>query len=311
MSFASAGLPGIVVLVEGQPEWRLDLADCLTIGRSSDNSLALSDPKVSRRHAEIRMIATGRYRLSDLGSGNGTWLNGQRLMVPRDLQNGDVIQIGATRLRFEAAMPLAETEDTEKSGTATQMAKESVIVLVADIRNYTSMTEVLPPEGFSRFIKDWFRESMSIIQSRGGIVDKFIGDAVMCFWRIPMPENPAPEVKMALETTAALMQAAERFSQRLSDMFPGHTFRIGAGISMGNALLGNVGTPENQSITILGDSVNVAFRLESLTRQFQVAAIASSNLVPWAGQEFKFESLGDTEVKGRSKPVSIFALIAD
>jgi adenylate cyclase len=271
----------------------------------------LSDPNVSRRHAEVRLIAPGRYRLSDLGSANGTWLNGRRLAVPKDLMNDDVIQIGMANLRFETAEKAIVTESKDNTRTATRMANGCFVVLVTDIRNYTSMSEVLPAEKFSAFIKAWFRESTRIIESQGGIIDKFIGDAVLCFWRVDVIENPAHEIKMALETVRALMAAAKQFSVQLSALFPGHTFRIGAGINMGIATMGNVGNAENQSITILGDSVNVAFRLEALTKQMHVDVIAGANVVRWAGGEYKFFSLGETEVKGRGKPVSIHWMLLE
>ena len=299
----------IIVQFNNEPERCVEAGDCVSIGRSPENSLVLSDSKVSRQHAEVRMIEPGRYRLSDLGSANGTWLNGRRLTVPRDLQNCDIIQIGTTNLRFEVQVDSPATENDVAAGTATHMASEFVIILVTDVRNFTSMTEALPAEEFSRFMRQWFRESTRIIELQGGIIDKFIGDAVMCFWRVSNAENPSREVKMALDTAGDLMRAAEGFSQRLSALFPGYEFRIGAGISMGNAMMGNVGTAENQSITIVGDSVNIAFRLEALTKQKRVNVIVSANMVPWAGAEYRFQSLGDTEVKGRSKPVCIFALV--
>ncbi len=302
--------PRIVFQFEDKPDQHIELGECLTVGRSPDNSLVLPGSKVSRKHAEVRLVAPGRYRISDLGSANGTWLNGRRLAVPRELQNGDVIQIGTTNLRFEAAPAPAAAEVAGTSGTATQMANECVVVLVCDIRNYTSMTEVLPAEKFSRFVREWVRETARISESHGGIIDKFIGDAVLCFWRVAGIENPAAEVNKALSTAHDLVSTSEQFSQKLSALFAGREFRIGIGISMGNAMMGNVGTAENQSITIVGDSVNIAFRLEALTKQKQVRAIVSGNLVQWAGKEFTFHDLGEAEVKGRSKPVSIFELIS-
>ena len=304
-------MPKIVVQIKDEPELHRELGECLSIGRSPDNGLALADSKVSRRHAEVRLVAPGRYRVSDLGSANGTWLNGRKLAVPRDLQNGDVIQIGSASLRFEMESAPIDDAPAGSEGTATQMAKECVVVLVTDVRNYTSMTESLPVDEFSRFIRDWFRECTRIIEGLGGIVDKFIGDAILCFWRVAEETNPADEINRALAAAFALMRASEQNSGRLSAIFPGHEFRIGIGLSMGNAVLGNVGTADNQSITIVGDSVNIAFRLEALTKQHGMDIIASSNLAPWARAEYKIKPLGDAEVKGRAKPVSICALIRD
>ena len=78
---------------------------------------------------------------------------------------------------------------------------------------------------------------------------------------------------------------------------------------MGNALVGNVGTPGQQSITIVGDSVNIAFRLESLTKEKQTAVIVMRNLTEQASADYRFQDLGRAEVKGRKKPVEIAALL--
>jgi len=73
-----------------------------------------------------------------------------------------------------------------------------VITLVSDIRKYTSMSETLPGEKFSRFVKDWFRECCRLVQLHGGAVDKCIGDAIMCYWQVPDRDNPAKEAGSSL-----------------------------------------------------------------------------------------------------------------
>jgi adenylate cyclase len=299
----------IVVSRAGEPEWSLEIGELLAIGRSPSNGLVLDDSRVSRRHAEIRLVENGRYRLTDLGSANGTWVNNRRISVPQDLQNGDLIQVGTSVLRFEAAEPAADSSDSHASRTSTQLVNRWVVVLVTDIRGYTSMSEELPPGEFSRFVKDWFRECTALIESRGGTVDKFIGDAVLSYWPVPERADPAPEVNAALGAAQSLVAAAGHFSERLSARFAGRRFGIGVGISMGNALVGNVGAAGQQSITIVGDSVNVAFRLESLTKEKQSAVLVTRNLIEWASGDCRFRDLGPAEIKGRKKPVDIAALL--
>jgi len=211
-------------------------------------------------------------------------------------------------VHFEREGRPIEPEEPCESGTATYLTRGHVVVLATDIRNYTSMTEMLPPEQFSRFIKDWFRESTHIIESHRGVIDKFIGDAVLCYWRTTSVDNPANEVKMALRAAAALLNASQEFSRQFSSVFQDYEFRTGIGISMGIALIGNVGTAEDRSITIVGDCVNVAFRLEALTRQKRVDLLVSADLIPWAGSEFRFRVLGKAQIKGRKEPVNICTL---
>ncbi len=300
----------LLVQQEQQPDLTVEIGEVLTIGRSQSNQLMLEDQKVSRRHAEIRLMAPGRYRLADMGSANGTWLNDRRLTAPCDLQNGDLIQIGASCLRFESSATGVK-EVTCTAGTASQLLNRYVILLVADIRNYTRMSEALPRERFSRFVKDWFKECGRLIEAQGGAIDKFIGDAVMCYWLVSDQENPAGEIRSALTVARELVGAAATYSGRLSGTFPGHAFAIGVGLSMGNAILGNVGTGANQSITLVGDSVNIAFRLEALTKEKKAAVIVTTNIAGCAPAGFAFVDLGQAEVKGRKKAVAISSLVLD
>ena len=298
----------LVVQREQHQDRTVEIDDALTIGRSPSNQLMLEDTKVSRRHAEIRLVAPGRYRLTDLGSANGTWINRRRLTSPCDLQNGDLIQIGASSLRFETTATAPEALSCS-AGTAPELQDRYVVTLVADIQKYTTMSETLPGEKFSLFVKDWFKECSGLVESHGGAVDKFIGDAIMCYWLVLDRDNPAMEAGSALAVARELIGAAETFSGRLSGIFPGHAFAIGVGISMGSAIVGNVGTGANQSITLVGDSVNIAFRLEALTRQKNSAVIVTGNIAECAPAGYAFVDLGQAEVKGRKKPVAISALV--
>ena len=243
-----------------------------------------------------------------MGSANGTWLNGRRLTVPKDLEDGDQIRIGRVHLRFEAASIAAQYDGSMSPSTTYMMRTEHVIVLVADIRHYTGMSEVLPNSEFSQFVSEWFGQASDIIQTHGGTVDKFIGDAVMAFWIAASKSDPSNEVNQALETARELIARAGVFSNRLSAQFPEHTFRIGIGLSIGDAIQGNVGTGENQSFTVVGDSVNVAFRLEALTKEKKTPVIASRGIMEFAANAYQFDDLGQATVKGRKEPVSVWAL---
>jgi len=297
----------LVVTTLDQPENTLTLGDILTIGRAPNNQLVLEDKRASRNHAEIRRIA-GRYRLSDLGSSNGTWIKGRRLTAPRDLEDGDEILIGAVQLRFVAPGEKSSGNAAAETGTVLSMRNESVVVLVADIRNFTTMSESLPGGEFSRLISAWFREATDIIEANSGTIDKFIGDAVMAFWLIQEQMAPHREVDASLETARALLARADGFADQISSQFPGNTFRIGIGLNMGSAMMGNVGTSKNQSFTILGDSVNVAFRLEALSKEKGCPVIMGRNMLAFASPSYRFRDLGQVEVKGRVEPVPICGL---
>jgi adenylate cyclase len=210
----------LIVTLEGKPESVVELMDRLTIGRSTNNQLVVDDQKASRSHAEIRHLGGGRYRISDVGSANGTWINGRRLTVPKELEDGDQIMIGSVNIKFVAPSITRTQEVTMSTGTALFMRNELVVVLVADIRNYTGMSEALPNREFSRLISEWFRESSDIIEQNGGIIDKFIGDAVMAYWVASSKTEPGKEVNASLHTARALSNAPTCFQRACRVSFP-------------------------------------------------------------------------------------------
>lgn len=306
----------LIVTIPGEPDTELELADRLTIGRSTSNNLCLPDQNASRRHAEIRSTGKNRHRVFDVGSSNGTWVNGRRLTVPKDLDEGDQVVIGNIIMRYVAGTGEEAVEEEEDDtlgpgmfATAVAMRNEQVIILVSDIRNYTGMSEKLPAQNFSNLVSEWFRESTAMIEKHGGVIDKFIGDAVMSYWNIKNSTNPSKEANSALDTATEMIAVAETFSRRLEAEFEGHTFRVGIGINMGDAIFGNVGTSSNQSFTIVGDCVNVAFRLETVSKEKKQPVIVSRNVCDIAESRFSFLDLGAAEVKGRKEPVPIMALV--
>ncbi len=296
---------------EGKGKYYVELGELRTIGRSKKNHIVLDDPKASRRHAEIRKVGMGRYQLTDLGSINGTWLNGRVLKTPKDLADGDVIIIGQARLSFIAASELSGDESTTTTDTMTLLRSELVVVLVSDIRGYTHMIESLPKEDLSSHIKDWFSVCIEIIRSNDGNLDKFIGDAVLAYWVVGKELDPGREINQALKASRSLVRSARDFSTRFSENFPGYIFRIGVGLSMGEALHLNVGAARQQSFTIVGDCVNLAFRIESQTKKKQAAIILIRSMTEYADNENKFFDLGKVKVEGRREPVTICGLSVD
>ncbi len=302
----------LVVRKEGEPDITIAIGDGLTIGRSPANDLVVDDHVASRRHAEIRCLGEGRYTLIDAGSANGTWLNAQRLTSLRELAHGDVIEIGNVTLRFVSPgierKPAVSKAVDMTAGTALSLRRQTAVILVSDIRNYTRMSEVLPAHDFSLLIADWFKEGSDLIERCGGTIDKFIGDAVLAYWLVRETTHPAGEVDDALRAAQGLIQRAEEFARRLSDRFPGHTFQIGVGINMGEVLVGNVGGGEHQSFTIVGDNVNITFGLEALTKAKGSRVIVSRSVSENASGAFELSDLGLAEIKGRAEPVSIWSL---
>ncbi|MEL6246462.1 MAG: adenylate/guanylate cyclase domain-containing protein [Cyanobacteria bacterium J06648_16] len=297
----------------GQRHLSLIGSNCWTIGRSDDNNFVLPDRWISRNHAMLQCMETGEFYLIDLGSRNGSFVNGRRVSVPVTLHNGDLLTFGQTELRFYC--PSSEPTSHSLSGgdshdftaTATLHVRRLISVMVVDIRDYTVMTRQLDEKILSEVIGTWFRHAGEIIGEYGSWVDKYIGDAVMAVWIHGTQEVQAEEM---LQITRAI-SALHRMTSQLHEKFPlPFPLRVGAGVNTGYAMVGNTGTGDRPDYTALGDTVNAAFRFETSTKQLGLdVAIGETtyqylNKVGASEQTFKRYSVA---VKGYDNPLDTHA----
>lgn len=303
----------VTLQIEGQEERVIPLGAIFSIGRGPTNDLVLPDGRASRNHAVIRLQGDHAYYLLDLGSSNGTMLNGRRVTIPCALKNGDVIQVASGTLRFESAeeapAPAAAADDTAGDiRTEVAFTSETVSILVVDIRNYTGLSEALPAESLSRVVGRWFQQAQEIIERNGGSIDKFIGDAVMAFWLKARTEGDNRHAVGPIQAAIELLGVASQFDQEVAAESPNLGFRIGCGINCGQAIMGNIGVDARRDFTAVGDSVNVAFRLEKLCKDLKRPIILSDDLRKAAADAFVFEDLGPQKVRGKSHDVQVFSV---
>jgi len=248
--------------------------NCWTFGRGDDNNFVLPDRWISRNHAMLQQVETGEFYLIDMGSRNGSFVNGRRVSIPVTLQNSDRLTFGQTELEFFApdldllTDPSTGTIDSQEfTATATLHMRRLISVLVVDIRNFTGMTRQIDENILSEVIGTWFRCAGDIIREYGSWVDKYIGDAVMAVWIHGAQEVTAEEMIRITRALSALQKMTSQLHERYPLPFP---VRIGAGLNTGYAMVGNTGTGDRPDYTALGDTVNAAFRLESSTKQIGV-----------------------------------------
>ncbi|MEM6423976.1 MAG: adenylate/guanylate cyclase domain-containing protein [Cyanobacteria bacterium P01_H01_bin.119] len=248
-------------------------SNCWTIGRSDDNNFVLPDRWISRNHAMLQCMETGEFYLIDLGSRNGSFVNGRRVSVPVTLHNGDALTFGQTELSFycpvpdTSAMPGSPQNDSDSqdfTATATLHVRRLISVMVVDIRDFTVMTRQLDEKVLSEAIGTWFRRAGEIIGKYGSWVDKYIGDAVMAVWIHGTQGVNHEEMLQIARAMSALHQMTSELHKRYPLPFP---VRIGAGLNTGFAIVGNTGSGDRPDYTALGDTVNAAFRFESSTKQ--------------------------------------------
>jgi len=299
-----------VLIVErpGCDRVRVDLGNTTSIGRATANTICLKeDGAASRQHALIRRQGETEYSLLDLGSANGTYLNEKLLLVPTILKSGDGIRIGETVLRFElqgdAPAALSGTQTIyERTRMAVRMSK--MTILVCDVRNFTRLGELLAPDVLSRFLGGWFRDASDAILSRGGVVDKFIGDAVMAYWPVDAAA-PSAAPENAVETAIALHRLAANVEV---PSYPDFSFRIGVGINQGLVSCGNVGVQSGRDMTIMGDAVTLAFRLESVCKVKKVPIVVGAEIASVLGGSRPWIPLGEVQLKGKTTSPEAFGL---
>lgn len=246
-------------------------SNCWTVGRSDDNNFVLPDRWISRNHAMLQCMETGEFYLIDLGSRNGSFVNGRRVSVPVTLHNGDLLTFGQTELKFycpsvEAAVSSSSnnSDSQDFTATATLHVRRLISVMVVDIRDFTVMTRQIDEKVLSEVIGTWFRCAGQIIGEHGSWVDKYIGDAVMAVWIHGTQGISTDEMLRIVSTIGALHKMTSQLHEQFPLPFP---LRIGAGLNTGYAMVGNTGTGDRPDYTALGDTVNAAFRFESSTKQ--------------------------------------------
>jgi adenylate cyclase len=176
-----------------------------------------------------------------------------------------------------------------------------VTVMFADLRGFTSYSEQYPPEQVVAMLNHYFDIAVPIIISHGGTITDFIGDAVMAIFNAPAPQ---PEhVMLAARAGLAVQTAIEAEAARR----PGWP-RFRVGIHTGSAVVGNIGSLQRWAYTAIGDTVNVAARLEGLAETGKV--VISADCLAALGGQARVSPLGALAVKGREQPIETFVLDA-
>jgi adenylate cyclase len=175
-------------------------------------------------------------------------------------------------------------------------------VLFADIRDFTSIAETRTPQDLKDLINTFFTTMTICIEDKRGIVDKYIGDAIMAFWGAPVRD--AEHARHALECSLAMQKALRQLDTVFAKKrWP--ALRIGIGLNCGTMSVGDMGSHFRRSYTVMGDAVNLASRLQDLTKEYGVGVLVSENIVR-AVQDFVYREVDKVRVKGKHEGVAIF-----
>lgn len=187
-------------------------------------------------------------------------------------------------------------------------AEREVSVFFSDLAGFTDLSENLKPEELGHILNVYFEEMSSIILHQKGTIDKFIGDAIMAFWNAPLDLPHHAEYAC----TAAILQrqALERVRAEVRALGCSVAIDMRIGINTGKAVIGNFGCSKRYDYTALGDTVNLASRLESINKQYGTNVIISEATYEQIDREkFLVRELDLITVKGKTKPIKIYELL--
>jgi len=194
-------------------------------------------------------------------------------------------------------------EELIKSDVQLGGEEKEITILFTDLRGFTSLSENRAPAEVLDLLNEYLTRMTAVIDRHGGVVDKYIGDAIMALFGAPlaMPDHAGRAVACALEMIAELEKSNVVFREK---GWP--ELAMGVGIHTGKVVVGNMGSKDRLNYTAIGDGVNLASRLESVTKEFGVPVIISEATMRQA-PGLQYKELGVTRVKGKQKEVKIFA----
>jgi adenylate cyclase len=206
------------------------------------------------------------------------------------------------RRAFEFYLHPAVIETLVRDPRALKLGGERrhLSILFADIKGFTSRAERTPPEELVAVLNTYMTAMIDVIMQSGGVVDKLMGDGIMAFWGAPASlPNPA---RSAVDCGLAMLGALDKLRQTAPAFAD---LAIGIGIATGEAIVGNFGGKQRFDYSVIGDTVNLASRIEGLTRFFEVRFLVNEQTFAEAQGEYIARTMGLVRVKGKQQPVAI------
>ncbi|WP_083699934.1 adenylate/guanylate cyclase domain-containing protein [Shewanella sp. UCD-KL12] len=198
--------------------------------------------------------------------------------------------------------PLVVNELVSNEGLSREGESRQVSVLFSDIRGFTSLSENRTPQEVVNLLNRYFTLQVAVVFKHGGSLDKFIGDCIMAFWGAPLDDEE--HAKHAVDAALEMAQVLQEFKQELGQQDA--DFDVGIGIHSGPAVVGLIGSDQRKEYTAIGDTVNLASRIEGLTKGVS-RILVSRDTMDLCHDHFDFKPFGSFKVKGRAQDVELFS----
>src|SRR6516165_10165211 len=187
-------------------------------------------------------------------------------------------------------------------------ARVPVAILFSDLVGFTTLSEKADPEALVAQLNEYLSQMTSVVFSTGGTLDKFIGDAIMAVWGNVRSLGTAQDAKNCARAALGMRRELRELNQKWRDQ--GRMgLGMGIGINQGEVIVGNIGSQDRMDPTVIGDAVNLASRLEGLTRIYGVDILIGASAAELVRDEVYLRSVARVQVKGKTKPVDVFTVV--
>ncbi len=265
------------------------------------------------------IIVSGFFFAGTAGMSLASWQYGDILMpmanslvmialiFALDMSYGYFVESRTKRLitgLFGQYVPNELVEEMAQHPERVSLAGESreMTILFSDVRDFTSISEGLDPKELASMMHEFLTPLSRVIYKHRGTIDKYMGDCIMAFWGAPLPDKG--HAHHALQASIEMQQEMARLRPHFKARgWP--EIHVGIGINTGNVNVGNMGSELRVAYTVMGDEVNLASRLEGITKQYGVEIIIGENTRN-AAKDFIYRELDHVRVKGKDKPVAIY-----
>lgn len=266
-------------------------------GTQQENRLADVDIELANGHLRsVNLVAVPLADLEDQEIGS--------MIVLEDVTEEQRIRSTMSRyLPSQVAERVLADPDNKLGGTS-----QPATVLFADIRSFTSIAEAIGARETVAMLNEYFSAMCDAINGNDGIVDKYIGDAIMAVFGVPF--GTERDADNAVRAAMGMMRQLEELNRRRCATGR-EPIAIGVGLSTGDVVAGNVGSARRMDYTVIGDTVNLAARLESLTTRYGASLLISGQTRDALRDAYPMRELDEIRVKGKGEPVRLYQVLVD
>jgi adenylate cyclase len=277
---------GVLVVAGLSATLGRDMVDMIAALRAAMQKVQAGD-----LHAQVSV--TSNDELGDLAAGFNTMVDG--------LRKEEMI-----RKLFGRYVTPQVAEHAIAHGAELGGQEIVATILFTDIRDFTALTERLPPEVLIALLNRYFEAMSAVISQHGGLINKFGGDSLLAIFGAPL--NPiSHQADAALLAAEGLLETLEVFN-RAQRSRGEPMLRMGIGVASGPVVAGNVGSQARMEYTVIGDTVNLASRLQSLTKERPTEVLIDQETAQRASSSILLQPLGEIKVRGKDEPVAIYTL---